>query len=88
MTEAVNGRLVIGLHGSLSAPVTIGGIPHSAGIVNATVAAILCFGLHMPWVGAPLFALVHGALYWLCRHDPYALSILRRHVALAPLLEG
>lgn len=45
---------VIPLRTSLTRPILMGGVPRAFAIMNATISAAIAFGLHQPWIGAPL----------------------------------
>lgn len=74
----------IGLHSSLSEPVTIGGVPRMIAVLNGTVTATLALGLQVPMIGIPLGLAVHVCAFWLTKRDPYFFDVLARHIRQKP----
>ncbi len=80
MNNAPLDGFTIGFHSSLAEPITIAGVPRMVAIMNATLAAIISFGLQVPWIGIPASISIHSISYWVCIRDPYAFDALRRHL--------
>ena len=78
----------IDLHGSLSEPVTLAGVPRMTAVLIGTLTAVLALGLQTPWIGLPLGALLYGVALWMTKRDPYVFDILRRHLRQPAYLDG
>jgi type IV secretion system protein VirB3 len=78
----------IEVHGSLSEPVTLAGVPRMAAVLIGTLTALLALGLQTPWIGLPLGALLYGGALWMAKRDPYVFDILRRHLRQPGHLDG
>ena len=74
----------IAFHGSLSEPITIGGVPRMMAVLNGTLTAVLALGLQVPLIGIPLGLAVHAGAYWLNKRDPYFFDALKRHIRQKP----
>jgi len=78
----------IEVHGSLSEPVTLAGIPRMPAVLIGTLTAILALGLQTPWIGLPLGTLLYGVAVWMTKRDPHVFDILRRHLRQPAYLDG
>lgn len=68
------------IHGSLGAPILMGGAPRGLAIVNGTLAAAVGLGLQL-WVpGIIIWAAGHSLLVMAARHDPDIAPVLLRHL--------
>ncbi|PZQ43344.1 MAG: conjugal transfer protein [Phenylobacterium zucineum] len=68
------------IHGSLGAPILLGGAPRGLAIVNGTLAAAVGLGLQL-WVpGLILWAAGHSLLVMAARRDPDIAPVLLRHL--------
>ncbi len=68
------------IHGSLGAPILLGGAPRGLAIVNGTLAAAVGLGLQL-WVpGLILWAAGHSVLVMAARRDPDIAPVLLRHL--------
>jgi type IV secretion system protein TrbD len=70
----------IAVHGSLSEPITLAGVPRMIAVLNGALTAVLALGLQAPEVGLPIGFAVHAGCYWLNKRDPYVFDALKRHV--------
>uniref|UniRef100_B0T9G7 Conjugal transfer protein n=1 Tax=Caulobacter sp. (strain K31) TaxID=366602 RepID=B0T9G7_CAUSK len=87
MAEVPDG-FEIDLHGALSDPITIAGVPRMTAILIATLTAVLALGLQSPWIGLPLGFGLYVTAFWMAKRDPYVFDILRRHLRQPVYLEG
>jgi type IV secretion system protein VirB3 len=78
----------ISFHSSLCEQINIAGVPRTIAILNGTMAAILCLGLQIPLLGAPLALAIHSAAYALNKSDPYVFPALARHIAHKSFFEA
>jgi type IV secretion system protein TrbD len=78
----------IEVHGSLSEPVTLAGVPRMAAVLIGTLTAVLSLGLQTPWIGLPLGALLYGVALWMAKRDPHVFDILRRHLRQPGQMDG
>ncbi|WP_062098350.1 VirB3 family type IV secretion system protein [Caulobacter sp. CCH5-E12] len=85
--DAIEG-FEIAFHGSLSEPVTLAGVPHTAAVLIGGLTAILALGLQTPWIGLPLGAALYAAALWMAKRDPYVFDILGRHLRQPSHLDG
>ncbi len=83
MAHVVEG-FEIGLHSSLTEPVTIAGVPRMIAILNGTLTAVLALGLQAPLLGVPLGLALHAGCYALNKRDPYFFDCLKRHLRQRP----
>ena len=68
------------IHGSLAAPILLGGVPRGLAIVNGTVAAALGLGLQQWIAGLVVWALGHSVAALATRRDPQFAPALVRHL--------
>jgi type IV secretion system protein VirB3 len=68
------------IHGSLGAPILLGGAPRGFAIVNGTLAAALGFGLQQWIVGIVVWAVGHSIAVFAARSDPAFAPVLVRHL--------
>lgn len=68
------------IHGSLAAPILLGGVPRGIAIVNGTVAAALGLGLQQWIAGLVVWALGHSIAALATRRDPQFAPALARHL--------
>jgi type IV secretion system protein TrbD len=78
----------IAFHGSLSEPITIGGVPRTVAVLNGTMTATLALGLQVPLIGIPIGIAIHTLCYWLNKRDPYFFDALKRHLRQRPYLDA
>ena len=78
----------IAFHGSLSEPITIGGVPRTIAVLNGTLTAALALGLQVPLIGIPIGLAIHTGCYWLNKRDPYFFDALKRHIRQRPYLDA
>ena len=78
----------IAFHGSLSEPITIGGVPRTIAVLNGTLTAALALGLQVPLIGLPIGLAIHTGCYWLNKRDPYFFDALKRHIRQRPYLDA
>jgi type IV secretory pathway TrbD component len=78
----------IAFHGSLSEPITIGGVPRTVAVLNGTMTATLALGLQVPLIGIPLGVAIHTLCFWLNKRDPYFFDALKRHLRQRPYLDA
>ena len=68
------------IHGSLGAPLLLGGAPRGIAIVNGTLAAAVGLGLQQ-WVpGLLIWAVGHSIAVMAARRDPHFAPVLLRHI--------
>lgn len=68
------------IHGSLGAPILLGGAPRMIAIVNGTVAAAVGLGLQQWLAGLLLWAAGHSLAVFAARRDPDFAPVLIRHL--------
>jgi type IV secretion system protein VirB3 len=69
------------IHGSLGAPILLGGAPRGFAIVNGTLAAALGLGLQQWIVGIVVWAVGHSIAVFAARSDPAFAPVLVRHLS-------
>ncbi len=68
------------IHGSLGAPILLGGAPRGIAIVNGTLAAAIGLGLQQ-WVAGLVVGIVgHSIAVFATRRDPAFAPVLVRHL--------
>lgn len=68
------------IHGSLGAPILLGGAPRGLAIVNGTLAAAIGLGLQQWIAGIVIWAVGHSILGVAARRDPAFAPVLLRHL--------
>ena len=68
------------IHGSLGAPILLGGAPRGLAIVNGTLAAAIGLGLQQWIAGLVIWALGHSIAVFATRRDPAFAPVLIRHL--------
>ena len=68
------------IHGSLGAPILLGGAPRGLAILNGTLAAAIGLGLQQWIAGIVVWALGHSIAVFAARRDPAFASVLIRHL--------
>jgi len=68
------------IHGSLGAPILLGGAPRGLAIVNGTLAAAIGLGLQQWIAGIVVWALGHSIAVFATRRDPAFAPVLMRHL--------
>ncbi|MBO9621697.1 MAG: VirB3 family type IV secretion system protein [Sphingomonas sp.] len=68
------------IHGSLGAPLLLGGAPRGLAIVNGTLAAAVGLGLQQWLAGLALWAVGHSVAVMAARRDPHFAPVLLRHI--------
>jgi type IV secretion system protein VirB3 len=68
------------IHGSLGAPILLGGAPRGLAIVNGTLAAALGLGLQQWIAGILVWAVGHSVAVFATRRDPSLAPVLVRHL--------
>jgi len=68
------------IHGSLGAPILLGGEPRGLAIVNGTLAAAIGLGLQQWIAGLVIWALGHSIAVFAARRDPAFAPVLIRHL--------
>jgi type IV secretion system protein VirB3 len=68
------------IHGSLGAPILLGGAPRGIAIVNGTLAAAIGLGLQQWIVGIVVWAVGHSIAVFAARRDPAFAPVLVRHL--------
>jgi type IV secretion system protein VirB3 len=68
------------IHGSLGAPILLGGAPRGLAIVNGTLAAAIGLGLQQWIAGIVIWAVGHSVAVFAARRDPAFASVLTRHL--------
>jgi len=68
------------IHGSLGAPILLGGAPRGLAIVNGTLAAAIGLGLQQWIAGLVIWALGHSLAVFAARRDPAFAPVLIRHL--------
>ena len=75
------------IHGSLGAPILLGGAPRGLAILNGTAAAALGLGLQQWIAGLLLWALGHSLAVLAAKRDPDFAPVLVRHLRQRAYLE-
>jgi type IV secretion system protein VirB3 len=70
----------VAIHGSLGAPILLGGAPRGLAIVNGTLAAALGLGLQQWVAGIVVWAVGHSIAVFAARRDPAFAPVLVRHL--------
>jgi type IV secretory pathway TrbD component len=78
----------ITMHTSISAPITLGGVPRMVAVAIGTITVMLSLALQQPLIGIPLGVVLWGAAYALAKNDPYFFRVLDRHVRQKQYYEG
>ena len=68
------------IHGSLGAPILLGGAPRGLAIVNGTLAAAIGLGLQQWIAGIVVWAVGHSVAVFASRRDPAFAPVLVRHL--------
>jgi len=68
------------IHGSLGAPILLGGAPRGLAIVNGTLAAAIGLGLQQWIAGIVVWAVGHSIAVFATRRDPSFAPVLIRHL--------
>ena len=68
------------IHGSLGAPLLLGGAPRGIAIVNGTLAAAVGLGLQQWVAGLLIWAVGHSIAVMAARRDPHFAPVLVRHI--------
>ncbi len=68
------------IHGSLGAPILLGGAPRGIAIVNGTLAAAIGLGLQQWIAGIVVCAVGHSIAVFAARRDPAFAPVLVRHL--------
>ncbi len=68
------------IHGSLGAPIQLGGAPRGIAILNGTLAAAVGLGLQMWFAGLLIWAAGHSLAVLAARRDPQFAPVLVRHL--------
>jgi type IV secretory pathway TrbD component len=68
------------IHGSLGAPILLGGAPRGLAILNGTLAAAIGLGLQQWVVGIVLWTIGHSLAVFATRRDPAFAPVLVRHL--------
>lgn len=68
------------IHGSLGAPILLGGAPRGLAIVNGTLAAAIGLGLQQWIAGLAFWAIGHSLAALAARRDPDFAPVLIRHL--------
>jgi type IV secretion system protein TrbD len=68
------------IHGSLGAPVLLGGAPRGLAIVNGTLAAAIGLGLQQWLAGLIVWMVGHSIAVFATRRDPAFAPVLVRHL--------
>ena len=75
------------IHGSLGAPILLGGAPRALAIFNGTLAAAIGMGLQQWIPGIVVWALGHSIAVFAARRDPTFAPVLVRHLRQRSYLE-
>jgi type IV secretion system protein VirB3 len=70
----------IPIHGSLGAPILLGGAPRGLAIVNGTLAAAIGLGLQQWIAGIVIWAIGHSIAVFAAHRDPAFAPVLARHL--------
>ena len=68
------------IHGSLGAPILLGGAPRGIAIVNGTLAAAIGLGLQQWIAGIVIWIAGHSIAVFAARRDPAFAPVLARHL--------
>jgi len=68
------------IHGSLGAPILLGGAPRGIAILNGTLAAAVGLGLQLWLAGLLIWAAGHSLAVLTARRDPQFAPVLVRHL--------
>jgi len=68
------------IHGSLGAPLLLGGAPRGIAIINGTLAAAVGLGLQQWVAGLLIWAVGHSVAVMAARRDPHFAPVLLRHI--------
>jgi type IV secretory pathway TrbD component len=68
------------IHGSLGAPILLGGAPRALAILNGTLAAAIGLGLQQWVAGIILWLVGHSIAVFATRRDPDFALVLVRHI--------
>lgn len=68
------------IHGSLGAPILLGGAPRGIAILNGTLAAAVGLGLQLWLAGLLIWAAGHSLAVLAARRDPQFAPVLVRHL--------
>jgi type IV secretion system protein VirB3 len=68
------------IHGSLGAPILLGGAPRALAILNGTLAAAIGLGLQQWVAGIVLWLAGHSIAVFATRRDPAFAAVLVRHI--------
>lgn len=68
------------IHGSLGAPIMLGGAPRGIAILNGTLAAAVGLGLQQWLAGLLIWAAGHSLAVLAARRDPQFAPVLVRHL--------
>ena len=68
------------IHGSLGAPILLGGAPRGLAIVNGTLAAAIGLGLQQWIAGIVVWAVGHSVAVFASRRDPAFAPVRGRHL--------
>ena len=68
------------IHGSLGAPILLGGAPRGIAILNGTLAAAVGLGLQLWLTGLLIWAAGHSLAVLAARRDPQIAPVLVRHL--------
>ena len=79
MSEHIEG-FEVPIHGSLGAPIFLGGAPRGLAIVNGTLAAAIGLGLQQWIAGIVVWAVGHSIAVFATRRDPSFAPVLIRHL--------
>jgi type IV secretion system protein VirB3 len=74
------GGFEVPIHGSLGAPILLGGAPRGLAILNGTLAAAIGLGLQQWIAGILIWLIGHSIAVFATRHDPAFASVLVRHL--------
>ena len=68
------------IHGSLGAPILLGGAPRGIAILNGTLAAALGLGLEQWVAGIVVWVVGHSIAVFAAHRDPAFAPVLARHL--------
>jgi len=74
------GGFEVPIHGSLGAPILLGGAPRGLAILNGTLAAAVGLGLQQWIAGIILWLVGHSIAVFATRRDPAFAAVLVRHI--------
>ena len=72
--------LEVPIHGSMGAPIMLGGAPRGIAILNGTLAAAVGLGLQIWLAGLLIWAAGHSLAVLATRRDPQFAPVLVRHL--------